>query len=186
MDLVFFGIQGSGKGTQAKRLAEEFNYYIFEAGGELRSMAASGTELGNTVKAYIDEGHLVPFEIIMEVVKEAIAAQPADQKIIFDGIPRDEDQMKAFDDIMSEARREFRCVNIAIIKEEAFNRILDRAEKEGRADDADEEKIRRRMGLFLGKTMPVINSYTNQGKMIEVDGAGSIDEVYEALKEALE
>jgi len=185
MDLVFFGIQGSGKGTQAKRLAADFDYYQFEAGGELRAMAASGTELGNTVKSYIDEGHLVPFEIIMQVVKEAIAAQPADQKIIFDGIPRDEDQMKAFDEIMKEAGRDFKCVEIKISEEEAFNRILGRAEKEGRADDADEEKIRRRMGLFLEKTMPVINHYKDQEKMIEVDGIGSIDDVYEALKEAL-
>jgi len=185
MDLVFFGIQGSGKGTQAKMLAADFDYYQFEAGGELRSMAASGTELGNTVKSYIDEGHLVPFEIIMQVVKEAIFAQSTDQKIIFDGIPRDEDQMKAFDEIMKEAGREFKCVEIKITEEEAFNRILGRAKKEGREDDADEEKIRRRMGLFLEKTMPVINQYKDKGKMIEVDGVGSIDEVYVSLKEAL-
>src|SRR3989338_6078654 len=68
IDLVFFGIQGSGKGTQAKKLASEFGYDIFEAGGELRKIAASGSELGKTVKSFIDQGHLVPFEIIMQVV----------------------------------------------------------------------------------------------------------------------
>ena len=73
MDLVFFGIQGSGKGTQAKKLAAEFGYDIFEAGGELRKIAASGSELGHLVKSTIDQGHLVPHEIIMQVVKEAIA-----------------------------------------------------------------------------------------------------------------
>ena len=103
MDIAFFGIQGSGKGTQAKMLAEEFGYYIFEAGGELRKIKASGTELGETVKNYIDNGELVPFEIIMKVVNEAVAGISADQKILFDGIPRDLDQMKAFDDIMSNA-----------------------------------------------------------------------------------
>ena len=82
MDLVFFGIQGSGKGTQAKTLAEEFGYYIFEAGGELRKIKASGTELGELVKKYIDNGELVPFEIIMEVVNEAVAAVPADPTTI--------------------------------------------------------------------------------------------------------
>src|SRR6185295_10510811 len=99
MDLVFFGIQGSGKGTQAKKLAAEFGYDIFEAGGELRKIAASGSELGKTVKNYIDEGHLVPHEIIMEVVKEAIGKRPKDQKILFDGIPRDDNQMRDFDAI---------------------------------------------------------------------------------------
>src|SRR3989338_7590382 len=112
MDIVLFGIQGSGKGTQAKKLAAEFGYDIFEAGGELRKIVATGSDLGNTVKAYIDLGHLVPFEIIMRVVKEAIAERPKDQKILFDGIPRDDAQMKSFDAIMKDAGREFRGIHI--------------------------------------------------------------------------
>lgn len=185
MDLIFFGIQGSGKGTQAKRLAEEFGYYIFEAGGELRKIKASGTELGNTVASYIDNGELVPFEIIMQVVKEAIAAQPADQKILFDGIPRDEDQMRAFDQILSDAGREFCCVHILLEKDEAVARIRGRAEKEGRADDADEQKVLRRMELFEEKTMPVIAKYSAEGKVVEIDGKGELDEVYGRIKDVI-
>ena len=185
MDLVLFGIQGSGKGTQARKLAEEFNYYIFEAGGELRKIAASGSDLGNTVKSYIDEGHLVPHEIIMQVVKEAILAQPKDQKILFDGIPRDEEQMQSFDIIMQEVERDFSCVNILLSEEDAIERIRGRAEKEGRADDADEEKVQRRINLFKEKTMPVIRKYSEEDKMVQIDGAGSIDEVYELLKGVL-
>ena len=181
MDLVLFGIQGSGKGTQAKKLAEEFGYYIFEAGGELRKIKASGSELGKTVKKYIDEGHLVPFEIIMQVVREAIVAQPVDQKILFDGIPRDGDQMEAFNDIMEEVGREFQCVQIILEEEEALERIRGRAEEEGRADDADQEKVLRRIGLFKEVTMPVINFYKNDGKLTEVNGAGTMEEVYERL-----
>src|SRR6185295_16910480 len=111
MDLVLFGIQGSGKGTQAKKLAADFGYDIFEAGGELRKIAASGSELGKTVKSYIDQGHLVPHEIIMQVVDEAIRARPKTQKILFDGIPRDEAQMKDFDAIMKKAGRDVRCIH---------------------------------------------------------------------------
>jgi len=185
MDLVLFGIQGSGKGTQAKKLAEEFGYYIFEAGGELRTIAASGSDLGNTVKSFIDEGHLVPFEIIIQVVREAVLAQPADQKILFDGIPRDHEQMAAFDEIMQEAGRDFLCVQIVVNEEEAFQRILGRAKEQGRADDADEEKIRRRMDLFREKTLPVIQKYTEQEKLLEVDGDGAVEEVYERLKQTL-
>lgn len=185
MDLVFFGIQGSGKGTQAKLLAEEFGYYIFEAGGELRKIKASGTELGETVKTYIDNGELVPFEIIMQVVKEAIAAQPQDQKILFDGIPRDEDQMKAFDSILNESGRDFTCIHILLEKQEAIERIKGRAEIEGRADDADMEKVLRRIDLFLEKTMPVIKKYEDEGKVIEIEGKGSVEEIYERLKLAI-
>jgi len=185
MDLVFFGIQGSGKGTQAKRLAAEFGYEIFEAGGELRKIKASGSELGDTVKSYIDVGKLVPFEIIMQVTKEAVLERPADQQILFDGIPRDADQMRAFDEIMKEAGRDFQCVEIALDKEKAVQRILRRAQKEGRADDADESIVLERMGTFEEKTMPVISTYKEQGKMIEVDGLGSVEDVYERLKSAL-
>jgi adenylate kinase family enzyme len=125
MDLVLFGIQGSGKGTQAKRLAAEFGFDIFEAGGELRKIAASGSELGNTVKSYIDQGHLVPHEIIMQVVKEAIAARPKATKILFDGIPRDTDQMRDFDAIMKDAGRDFRCTEILLDKEQALqNKVV--------------------------------------------------------------
>ena len=185
MDFVIFGIQGSGKGTQAKRLAEEFGYDIFEAGGELRKIKASGTELGNTVALFIDKGDLVPFEIIMQVVKEAILERPADQKIIFDGIPRDEAQKEGFDEIMKDVGREFRCVQITLDPEEGVQRILGRAEKEGRADDAEEEVIRKRMNTFLEKTMPAIEAYKAAGNMIEVDGEGTIEEVYERMKEQI-
>lgn len=185
MDLIFFGIQGSGKGTQARMLAEEFGYYIFEAGGELRKIKASGSALGETVKKYIDNGELVPFDIIMEVVGEAIAAVPADQKILFDGIPRDLDQMNAFNNIMNDAGRDMQCIHILLDKNEAIERIKGRAEEEGRADDADQEKVLRRMELFSNKTMPVIDAYQAEGKVIEIDGQGSVEEIYDRIRNAL-
>ncbi|NLG07412.1 adenylate kinase [Candidatus Peribacteria bacterium] len=181
MDLVLFGIQGSGKGTQAQRLCRELGYYLFEAGGELRAIAASGTELGETVKSYIDVGKLVPFAIIMQVVREAIVAQPPDQRILFDGIPRDEDQMRAFDAIMQDVGRAFRCIQILLDEAEAVQRILGRAAEQGRADDADETIIRKRMDTFRSKTLPVIQAYAQQGKLSEVDGSGGMDEVYERI-----
>lgn len=185
MDLVFFGIQGCGKGTQAKRLAEEFGYYIFEAGGELRKMKESGTDLGNTIKKYVDNGELVPFEIIMQVVTEAIGAVPDDQPILFDGIPRDDKQMEGFDRIMGDAGRQFRCVHILLDKEEAVQRIAGRAKEEGRVDDADEQKVLRRMDLFVEKTMPVIERYGSLGKVTEVDGQGTVEEIYDRIVQSV-
>ncbi len=182
MDLVLFGIQGSGKGTQAKRLAQEFKYDIFEAGGELRKIAASDSDLGKTVSSYIDKGHLVPHEIIMQVVKEAISARPKNQKILFDGIPRDENQMEGFDQIMKDVGRDFRCIHILLSPEEGMKRILGRAEAEGRADDANAEIVERRMKTFTEKTMPVIEKYKRDKKMIEINGMKNVDEVYEDMK----
>ncbi len=182
MDLVFFGIQGSGKGTQAKKLVAEFGYDIFEAGGELRKIAASGSELGKTVSGFIDHGHLVPHAIIMQVVKEATAARPKQTKILFDGIPRDENQMRDFDAIMGEAGRDFMCIHFLLSEDEAKRRILGRAKAEGRADDADDAIIERRMNTFLEKTMPVIRKYQAEGKIVEIDASGGVDSIYEALK----
>lgn len=185
MDLVLFGIQGSGKGTQAKRLAAEFGYEIFEAGGELRTIAASGSELGNTVKSYIDNGKLVPFAIIMQVVKEAVLLRPLTQNILFDGIPRDLDQMKAFDDIIRYAGRDVRCIHLLLSPEEGMKRILGRAKAEGRADDANVEIVQRRMNTFVEKTMPVIEKYKKEGKVVEIDGMKSVEEVYAEMKRAV-
>ncbi len=178
MDLVLFGIQGSGKGTQAKKLAAEFGFEIFEAGGELRKIAASGTELGTTVKSFIDVGKLVPFEIIMEVLERAIEARPKSQKILFDGIPRDADQKRSFDEIMKRIGRDFQCLHLKLDPEEGVKRILKRAQIEGRADDANEETIRKRMNIFTEKTMLVIQEYEAVGKVRTVEGTGSVEEIY--------
>lgn len=185
MDLVLFGIQGSGKGTQAKRLAQERDYVIFEAGGELRNIAASKTPLGEKVASFIHQGNLVPFDIIMEVVRHFVEAEPKEQKILFDGIPRDIDQMHAFDELMRSLHREFACLQILVNEEEAVLRILGRAKEQRRADDANEETIRRRMALFHEKTEPVIRRYAEKGKLIEVEGDGTMDEVYRRVERAI-
>lgn len=185
MDIVLFGIQGSGKGTQAKKLAQEFGYEIFEMGGELRKMSTSGTELGKTVAAYIDKGHHAPLEIVMQVAKDAILSRPASQRILFDGLPRNADQMMGFDTIMAEAGRPFRCVQLVIPRDLAVERIMQRAKEQNRADDADEEAVKRRLDIFLEKTVPVIQHYASRRNMTDIDSSASIDEVYEKLKEVV-
>ncbi len=186
MDLVFFGIQGCGKGTQAKLVAKEFDYDIFEAGGELRAIAASGSQLGETVKSYIDQGHLVPHDIIMKVVQEAIEKRPQHQKILFDGIPRDQEQMQDFNRIMTVTNRNFRCIHFLLDAEEAMKRILGRAEAEGRKDDANTEIIKRRMLTFETKTLPVIGKYKEAGKVTEISAKKGVDEIFEGLKKDIQ
>lgn len=202
MDLVLFGIQGSGKGTQTKRLAAEKGYEIFEAGGALRKIAAlaprsspqasevgsvtqNQLELARTVKSFIDVGKLVPHEIIMDVLKNAIESQPKEQKILFDGVPRDLDQMRDFTAIMEKLGRDFRCLHITLDPEVGVQRILKRAQIEGRADDASEETIRKRMRTFTGKTMPVIESYKKNGKVVEIEGLGNTEEIYQRILSAV-
>lgn len=184
-DIVLFGIQGSGKGTQARKLCAEFGHALFEAGGALRAIAASGTDLGKTVKGYIDAGEHVPQDIIMEVVAAFVADLPDGKAVVFDGIPRNMGQKDAFDALMQNTGRAFTCVELIVDEEAAVQRILGRAKIEGRVDDANEDAIRRRIALFHEKTQPVIDLYRADGRLADVDGEGSVEEVYGRLKEAI-
>lgn len=185
MDLVLFGIQGSGKGTQARKIATEFGYDIFETGAELRRIIASGSDMGKTAASYMDKGNLVPLSLVMHVTKEAILAKPKTRKILFDGIPRDKEQMQAFDAMMAEVGRPFRCLHILLSEEDALRRILGRAKVEGRVDDSDEAYIRRRMEIFCAKTLPVIEEYRRRGELEDINGSGTVEEVYERLRDAI-
>lgn len=186
MDLILFGIQGSGKGTQARKIATEFGYDIFETGAELRKIIASGSDIGKTAASSMDKGNLVPLPIVMQVAREAIFLRPKTQKILFDGIPRDAEQMHAFNVMMEEVGRPFRCLHILLDDSEALKRILGRAKVEGRVDDSDEAYIRCRMEIFREKTFPVIEEYRRQGKLVDVDGKGAVEEVYERVRGAVE
>jgi adenylate kinase len=185
-DLVLFGIQGSGKGTQAKRLAAERGYVIFGAGERLRAIASQDSELGRTVAACINHGNLVPPHVIMDVVRDYVTHTPVSQAILFDGVPRDGEQMVEFDRIMAEAGRSFHGVNLSIPYDEAVARITKRAAEEGRADDVDPDFVRRRLSWFPEKCLPVIEHYREAGIVVDVDGRGPIDEVYQSLVQAID
>jgi adenylate kinase len=122
----------------------------------------------------------------MDVVKAAVKGCPKDRPIIFDGIPRNMDQMEPFDKVLETAGREFRCIEILVDEEAAVQRILKRADIEGRADDASEESIRRRMQLFHEKTEPVIEVYRSRGIVVDVKGEGDVEKVYKRLKKAIQ
>lgn len=184
MNLIFFGIQGSGKGTQAKLLAEKFNYVIFETGGELRKLASQNSELGKKVKSIIDAGHLVSSEVVMEIV-ENFLVQNKDKKIIFDGIPRNQDQQGILIDLLNSHNLEYLAVHFKLEKEEALKRLYKRAEIEGRADD-NEESIQRRINIFYTETLPIIEQYQNQNHLMEIDASPSIEEIFSILTEKLE
>jgi adenylate kinase len=110
---------------------------------------------------------------------------PKDTIVIFDGIPRDGNQKTSFDALMKDCGRSFRALHFVLTPEEGAARIAGRAKQEGRADDANEEAIRRRMALFHEKTMPVVEDYKSRGIVEEVDGGKSADEVFGELKKIL-
>lgn len=203
MDLALFGIQGSGKGTQGKKIAEKYGMKIFETGGELRRLAKEESPLGMKIKAIINAGYLVPTEVVMEIIEDFLKGVSANDTVLFDGIPRSEEQMEAFNALMARNGRAFKGLLINIPKEMAMDRLLSRkicsdckavfpASYEGdicakcggqltkRADD-NEESIKTRLAAFENETMPVIESYKANEQIIDIDGTGTIEDVTELV-----
>lgn len=211
-NIVLFGIQGSGKGTQGKIIAEEYGCMIFEMGGELRKLISSGSELGNKIKSIVESGKLVETSVIMEVVENFLQNVSNDQVVLFDGLPRKMDQKIAFDDLMFKFQREFVGVLIDISREEAIKRLTSRrickeckeiypafyAEEkcskcggklEMRQDDTNLDAIENRLDAFQNETKPVIEGYIQEEKMVIIDGEQKIEDVtsemLDKLKDAL-
>lgn len=182
MNLSLFGIQGSGKGTHAKLLAAEFDYDIYGTGTELRKIAATDTDLGRLVKGYVDSGNLAPVDVVMQVTSEWLDAHEG-RKVIFDAIPRSMEQLEPLSRILQQRGRTLMGVHIRLDQEKALQRIMRRSA--GRIDDATESSVRRRLQIFRDTTMPVIEWYAQRQQMVEVDGEGSIDDVYDRIKKAL-
>jgi len=171
-DIILFGIQGSGKGTQAKILAEKYDMKIFETGGELRGVSEEDSELGQEVKAIISRGDLVSNEIVMRIVEHFLEGVSSNDRVIFDGIPRSMPQKESLDALLTEHERDFFGLFLEVPKEEVVSRMKDR----GRHDDTD-EAITRRIENYETETIPVIDKYEAEGKMIRVNGFQSIVDV---------
>jgi adenylate kinase len=207
MDLILFGMQGSGKGTQSKFISKACNLAVFETGAELRRLSKEDSDLGRKVKSIIEAGHLVSTEIVMEIIANFIDTLPAGQAALFDGIPRSIEQKENLDKLLEEKGRTFMGLDIRITEEEALKRLTTRRICEGckatypafykedacedcggslitRRDDTP-DAIRVRLDTFLEKTMPVIDGYNADGKMLVVNGEQAIEAVTEECMKAL-
>ncbi|MCF7906269.1 nucleoside monophosphate kinase [Candidatus Gracilibacteria bacterium] len=181
-DLILVGIQGSGKGTQARILARKFGYQIFETGGVLRSLAQEDSPLGAKVKSITEAGELVPNEIVMEIVEDFLSKITSDAPVIFDGIPRSEPQRQSLEELLERHGREFSVLEVRLTEEEAMARLLKRAEIEGRADDTP-AVIHKRIQNFYKHTEPLLDVWRKVGKLISVNGEQSIEGVTEEILE---
>ena len=179
---VLFGPPGAGKGTQATAMVEKYNLHHISTGALLRKEIASGSPLGMKAKELIENGCLVPDEVVEGMIESEFRTVKGVDGFLLDGFPRTLAQAEALDRLLAKTGESVTAtVSIMIPDEMIMERIKGRALKEGRADDASEDIINNRISTYHKQTEPLIEYYRNAGKYHEVDGTGNIDEVREGV-----
>jgi len=179
LNIVLFGPPGAGKGTQSEKIIDRYQLVHISTGDLFRKHTGEGTELGQLAKKYMDNGDLVPDEVVIRMVEVKINSETEAKGFIFDGFPRTVNQAKALDEMMQNNDMKISgMVCLDVNEEELKTRILERAKTSGRVDDQDEEKINNRIRVYNDETLPVAKYYDGQEKYYEVNGIGSIDSIF--------
>lgn len=180
------GPPGAGKGTQAKYVAEHFKIPAISTGDIFRANVSQGTPLGVEAKRYMDAGEYVPDEVTNRMVRDRIDEADAAAGFLLDGYPRTADQVEELDGMVAFTGHTIDAVIVLTADREAIvERLLRRAEIEGRADDT-EDVIRRRQEVYAEETEPLIAIYRDRGLTHEVDGMGEVDDVTARIFESLD
>jgi adenylate kinase len=181
MRLILMGPPGAGKGTQAKYVAARFGIPAISTGDIFRANVSRGTQLGVEAKKYMDAGEYVPDEVTNRMVRNRIDEPDAEPGFLLDGYPRTLAQVEELDGMIGHTGHKLDAVVVLTVdEEEVVQRLLRRAQVEGRADDT-EEVIRRRQEVYAEQTEPLIGVYRGRGILHEVDGMGEVDEVTERI-----
>ncbi|MBW7676531.1 adenylate kinase [Chryseobacterium chendengshani] len=183
INIVLFGPPGSGKGTQAQNLIEKFNLKQISTGDLFRFNMKNDTELGKLAKSYIDKGELVPDQVTIDMLIDELRKPTDASGFIFDGYPRTAVQTEALEKIVKEELNNDIDVCLSLIVEDKIlvERLLKRGETSGRTDDSNVEIIENRIKEYYAKTAEVAELYKQQGKYVEINGVGEINEISEKL-----
>jgi adenylate kinase len=177
-NLIIFGAPGSGKGTQSAKIADRYNFAHISTGDIFRNEIKNQTPLGKRVKEVIDSGHLVSDELLMEIIENAMEKLGNPNGFIFDGFPRTLRQARDMDEMM---HRHKECISLVLAldvnREEIIERLLIRAQEQGRKDDT-EEVICNRLEVYQNQTSPLIDYYKNQSKFVSINGVGTQEGIF--------
>ena len=185
MNLLLLGPQGSGKGTQAKRIAEAWGIPHVSTGDMFRALDDS-TELGREVKAIMERGELVPDETTIRMIEDRLAQDDAVDGFVLDGFPRNLAQARALDAMLAGIGRGLDAILFFDLPDDiALERMQGRAGEEGRGDDTP-EAMRRRLEIYHEQTEPVVEHYRATGKLVPLHAARSVDAVFAEIQAALD
>ena len=185
MQLLFMGGPGAGKGTQARVIAAELGVPTISTGDILRNAIKNGTKMGLEAKAYMEAGKLVPDAVVIGIIEDRLQEKDAAKGFILDGFPRTLEQANALKSLLGGMGRSLdAAVNLAVPSDELVGRLLDRARKEGRADDT-EPVIKQRLKTYDDQTRPLIEYYRSEKLLREIDGLGSMEEITGRIRKVL-
>jgi len=186
LNIVLFGPPGAGKGTQSERLKEKYGLVHISTGDVFRALDPE-SELGKLAKSYSDKGNLVPDEVTIEILEAEVSKHPDAKGVIYDGFPRTTAQAEALDKFLSaKGTSVTMMLSLVVPEDELKTRLISRAEVSGRKDDADPGIIQNRINTYNNSTAPVAGFYEGQGKLHEINGVGSIDDITQRLYDIID
>jgi adenylate kinase len=186
LNLVLFGPPGSGKGTQSAKLIEKYKLVHLSTGDILRGEIAAQTPLGIEAKKKMEKGELVSDEIVIGMISNKLDQNASAKGFIFDGFPRTTAQAKALDTLLTQKGTAITVMlSLDVEKQELIDRLLNRGKDSGRADDQDLSVIENRIAVYNRETAIVQDYYKAQGKLKDIQGVGSIDDIFNRLCTAI-
>jgi adenylate kinase len=186
LNIVIFGAPGSGKGTQSERIVEKYGINHISTGDVLRAEIKNGTELGKTAKGYIDQGQLIPDELMIDILASVFDSFKDSKGVIFDGFPRTIAQAEALKKMLVERGQDVSVmVDLDVPEEELMVRLIKRGKDSGRADD-NEETIKKRLHVYHSQTAPLIDWYKNEKKYQHINGLGTMEGIFAEICEAVD
>ena len=186
LNIVIFGAPGSGKGTQSERIVEKFGINHISTGDVLRAEIKNGTELGKTAKGYIDNGQLIPDELMIDILANVFDSFEDSKGVIFDGFPRTIAQAEALKKMLKDRGQDVSImIDLDVPEDELMVRLIKRGKDSGRADD-NEETIKKRLVVYNTQTSPLKDWYKEDGKYQHINGLGSVDGIFTDIVKAVE
>ena len=186
LNIVIFGAPGSGKGTQSERIVEKYGINHISTGDVLRAEIKNGRELGKTAKGYIDQGQLIPDELMIDILASVFDSFKDSKGVIFDGFPRTIAQAEALKKMLAERGQDVSVmVDLEVPEDELMVRLIKRGKDSGRADD-NEETIKKRLVVYHSQTAPLIDWYKNEKKYQHINGLGTMEGIFAEICEAID